>query len=178
LATLAAATVRAEAQPPATPVPVRTPALAEFTGPWYEVAALGSWWHDGCRADTVVTFERRGDRGLDVRASCSTAVGTRSRTGRIRALGPGERGTWDVKFASGVLGWFPAAWNDFWVIALGEGARWFAVGDRHRERLSVLSRTVSLDEASLAQAIARARAQGFDVDRLMSVPHGRPAARP
>lgn len=83
-----------------------------------------------------------------------------------------------MRFVPGVWGWFPAAWNDFWIVALGDRTRWFAVGDRHRKRLSVLSRTVSLDEASLAQAIARARAQGFAVDRLTSVPHGLSAVRP
>ena len=72
----------------------------------------------------------------------------------------------DLRFAPALFAWLPAIRNDYWVLAGDPSDRWLLVGDRARTRLSVLSRWVSLDEASLARALQVARVQGFDVDRL------------
>jgi lipocalin len=57
------------------------------------------------------------------------------------------------------------------VLDAGADLAWLLVGDNRRERLLVLSRAVSLDEAAFAQALAAARRQGYDPDRLARVPH-------
>ena len=69
----------------------------------------------------------------------------------------------DLRFAPALFAWLPAIRHDYWVLAGDPSDRWLLVGDRARTRLSVLSRWVSLDEASLARALQVARVQGFDV---------------
>lgn len=140
-----------------------------LAGEWFEVATSGSWSHRRCTADTRFHWTVTGARALDVRSACTTPSGEDVRKGRIRAPLGSHRGRLSVRFAPALFAWLPAVWNDFWVLAEDPDHAWLLVGDRERTRLSVLSRWVSLDEASLARAIRVARVQGFDVDRLAPV---------
>ena len=92
--------------------------------------------------------------------------------GRLRQAGR-SGGRLKIRFAPGFFGWLPMSWSDHWVLAFDDEYRWYVVGDDHRDRLAILSRTVAPDEASMARAIAAARAQGYDVDRLVRIPQGR-----
>ena len=47
---------------------------------------------------------------------------------------------------------------------------WAVVGNPNREYLWLLSRTPQLDKAMLEEALAIARAQGFDLSRLHYTP--------
>jgi len=110
-------------------------------------------------------------RTIDVRSACTTPSGAHVRSGHMRAPSGSHRGRLSVRFAPALFAWLPAIWNDYWVLAEDPSRAWLLVGDRARTRLSVLSRWVSLDEASLARAVQVARVQGFDVDRLAPVRH-------
>ncbi len=144
--------------------------LPQLTGVWYEIATTGSWWHRRCVSDTRYRFEPL--KGRDLRASsiCTTARRVEEHRGRLRAAGNGD-GRLSIRFAPGIFGWLPVTWADFWIIAAGEDFGWLLIGDDSLERLSILSRTVALDEAAIARAVAVARRQGYDVERLAPMPH-------
>lgn len=156
------------AQPGTWPTAVEQLDLQALAGDWYEAASYGSWSHRRCLADTRFAWTVRDVRTLDVRSACTTATGEETRSGRLRAP-ESHVGRLAVRFAPAILTWLPAAWSDHWVIAVDTESNWVLVGDRRRERLSLLSRWASPDEASMARAIGIARAQGFDVDRLAKV---------
>lgn len=153
------------------PIAVEELSLLPLAGDWYEVATFGSWSHRRCTSDTRFHWQVRDSRTVDVRSACTTLAGQERRTGRLRAPTATHEGRLAVRFAPAFFGWLAAAWSDHWVLAIGDGQAWLLIGDRHRSRLSVLSRFAALDEASLAQAIRQARIQGFDIDRLVAVPH-------
>lgn len=155
---------------PGTPVAVARLDIETLAGDWYEVASTGTWWHRRCVADTRYAFDGPVRGGLRATSVCSTREGTARFRGRLRA-GPNGDGRLSLRFTPAVLAWLPATWSDFWVLDAGAERAWLLVGDNRRERLLVLSRTVSLDEASLAQALAAARRQGYDPGRLARVPH-------
>jgi len=90
--------------------------------------------------------------------------------GRLRAHKAGD-GRLSIRFTPVVFSWLPATWSDFWVLEAGDGFGWLLVGDNKRERLAILSRTVALDDASVARALAAARRLGYSLDRLAPVPH-------
>jgi apolipoprotein D and lipocalin family protein len=163
---LAAALVAgaAEAQPA-----IEVAALSGLEGTWYEIAAYGSGWPRGCVRDSMLMVSGRSNIEADLRSRCRTASGLEVRTGRLRA--DGVDGFWRARFAPALFGWLPAAWDDFWVLGHDPGVTWLAVGERHHRRLAVFSRTVALDEASLAQAMGIARRAGFDPDRLVRSRH-------
>lgn len=153
------------------PVALEALDLEPLAGDWFEIATSGSWSHRRCTADTRFTWTVTDARTIDVRSACTTPSGEHVRSGRMRAPSGSHRGRLSVRFAPALFAWLPAIWNDYWVLAEGPNRAWLLVGDRARTRLSVLSRWVSLDEASLARAVQVARVQGFDVDRLAPVRH-------
>ena len=164
----------ARAQSSARPMALDALQLEILGGEWHEIAAFGWWPHRLCITDTRYTWTVRNPRTIDVRRSCATGSGVETRIGRIRASGGASRpGQLSATFAPVVLSWIPGAWSDYWVLGRGEDSEWLLVGDRRRQSLAVLSRWAVLDEAALAAAIAIARHQGFDVDRLLSVPQTR-----
>ncbi len=169
VAAVAAATgsVAAAQRPPAAVAALDVSSLA---GDWYEVATTGTWWHRRCVADTRYGFDLPGRGGLRATSICSTPSGTERYRGRLRA-GRGGDGRLAIRFTPSIFNWLPATWSDFWILDVGRSQEWLLVGDNRRERLLVLSRTVAFDEASMAQALAAARQQGYDIERLTRVPH-------
>lgn len=163
----AAGIVAAAQGPPAAVAAIEVSSLA---GDWYEVATTGTWWHRRCVADTRYNFDVPGRGGLRATSICSTASGPEQYRGRLRAGRDGD-GRLAIRFTPAIFNWLPATWSDFWVLASGPDQEWLLVGDNRRERLLVLSRTVAFDEAAMAQALAAARRQGYDIDRLARVPH-------
>ncbi len=166
---LLAATTSLRAQSGRWPTALETLDLEPLAGDWFEVATSGSWSHRRCTSDTRFHWVVTTTRSIDVRSACTTASGEEVRHGRIRAPRGAHLGRLSVRFAPALFAWLPATWTDYWVLAEAPDHAWLLVGDRARTRLSVLSRWVSLDEASLALAVQVARVQGFDVDRLALV---------
>lgn len=164
--------VMASAPVSAADEPVAVPRLAaeRLAGDWYEIATTGSFWHRRCVTDTRYRFDQATPRGLRAAGACTTATGVDTQHGRLRAASGGD-GRLSVRFAPVVFAWLPATWSDFWVLDAGAALDWLLVGDNRRERLLILSRTVVLDDASIAAAHAEARRQGYDPARLAMVPH-------
>lgn len=152
------------------PIALEALDLEPLAGDWFEVAKSGSWSHRRCTGNTRFHWTVTDARTVDVRSACTTASGEEVRRGRLRAPTGSHRGRLSVRFAPALFTWLPAIWNDYWVLAEDPDRAWLLVGDRARTRLSVLSRWVSLDEASLARAVHVARVRGFDVDLLAPVP--------
>jgi len=151
----------------AQPVPIAP--LSRFDGTWYEVASFGTWGQRHCATGTVLELSAHSATDATLRSRCRTTSGVGMRSGRLRA--EGGQGRWRVKFASRVFGWLPGGWEDFWVLGHDPELSWFVVGEHGHDRLSVVSRTVALDEAALAHALALARRAGFDVGRLVPATH-------
>jgi apolipoprotein D and lipocalin family protein len=143
--------------------------LSAFNGSWYEIASYGSSWQRRCTRDVTLVVAETSDVEATLTRRCRTASGVAVRTGRLQASG--DAGQWRASFAPPIFNWLPAVWGDFWVLGHDELLTWVVVGGRDHQRLAVLSRTVALDESSLAQALALARRAGFDVERLVRVAH-------
>ena len=164
---LALPTLNAQGAPPTVP----RVDLRALVGDWYEIATTTSFWHRQCVSETRYRFSVVGTRGLRAASSCNTERGPKGQNGRLRA-GPGGDGRLSIRFAPALFAWLPAAWADFWVLAMDDGAAgWLLIGDDRRHRLAVIARTISLDEASMARALAGARRAGYDVSRLRLTPH-------
>lgn len=171
LAAMAVTAMPLRAQAPTPPVAVPRLEMARLAGEWFEVAGTGAWSRRRCVADTRFLFSVRPDpRALDVATACTTAHGVERRRGRLRG-NSADTGALRLRLVPRLFAPLPAVWDDFWVLAVGENAAWLLVGDRRRQSLAVLSRTVALDEAALAQALATSRSLAYDVGRLGRVAH-------
>jgi apolipoprotein D and lipocalin family protein len=76
-----------------------------------------------------------------------------------------------VRFAPAVLSFLPFVWGDYWILGLATDYTWATVGSPDRNYLWILARTPVLDAERLASALAAARANGFDVERLTMTTH-------
>lgn len=153
-----------------TPVAIPHLGVERLAGDWYEIATSGSFWHRRCVSDMRYRFDEATPRGVRAASVCTTSAGIETHHGRLRAASGGD-GRLSIRFAPVVFAWLPAVWSDFWVLAASEALDWLLVGDNRHERLLIVSRTVVLDEASIAAALAEARRQGYDPARLAMVPH-------
>ena len=121
--------------------------VTRLAGVWYEIATTGTWWHRRCVSDTRYRFDRPDPRGLRASSICTAARGVAEQRGRLRAARGGD-GRLSISFTPAVFAWLAATWSDFWVLEAGDDFGWLLIGDNQRERLSIVSRTVSLDEAA------------------------------
>ncbi len=178
LAELIAVSLMAVAPPGRGPdmKPVTTVAsvdLDRYAGDWYEAARFPNRFQRQCAGDVKATYARRADGRIDVTNSCrNTDGGTSVARGVARVEDPATRAKLKVRFAPAVLSVLPFVWGDYWILGLGDRYHWALVGSPDRRYLWILSRTPQLDEASFAEAEARARQNGFDTARLVRTKQG------
>jgi len=63
----------------------------------------------------------------------------------------------------------PFVWGDYWITVLAPDYTHAAVGVPDRKYLWILSRTPSIDEATLQRILDQLRQNGYDLTRLMRI---------
>lgn len=139
--------------------------LNRYAGTWYEVARFPNWFEDGrgrACAEVTATYTPRPDGRVGVLNTCrDDAAG-----GRVRDV---EGEAYVVAGSGGSklrVSFFWPIYGNYWVLGVSPDYRWAVVGDPRREYLWVLARTPSLADGDYAEAVAIARAQGFDITLL------------
>ncbi|MBA3948749.1 MAG: lipocalin family protein [Acidobacteria bacterium] len=141
--------------------------LSRYAGEWFEVARFPNRFQEKCAGDVQARYARRSDGRIDVINRCRRADGSIDEArGVARVVDEQTSAKLKVRFAPAVLSFLPMVWGDYWVIGLAEDYAWAVVGSPDREYLWVLGRRQELTKGELAAALATARANGFDVDRL------------
>ena len=162
------------------PAPVRTVPFVDldrYAGNWFEIARFPNRFQRQCIGDVSASYSRRADGRVDVINRCRTADGRTEARGVARIVDEQTFATLKVRFAPAWLSFLPAVWGDYWIIGLAPDYSWAVVGDPGREYLWILARVPHLDAESTALARTAARANGFDVERLVPTPQtgaGRP----
>lgn len=142
--------------------------LARYAGTWYEIARLPNRFQDDCAGEVVATYQPREDGRLAVTNRCRTADGsTRRASGVARPVEGRPASVLQVRFAPAVLGFLPAVWGDYQVIALGPGYDHAMVGTPDRAFLWILSRAPRLEPGIYQRLLEEAKGQGFDVTRVV-----------
>ena len=123
-----------------------------------------------CVADTTAHYTPQADGTIAVVNRCRTEDGSFNEAEGVARRVDGSTSRLEVRFAPGWLAWAPMVWGDYWVIALDDDYRWAMVGSPDADYLWILSRTPTLDPAIKADLVARARAMGYPVDKLVDTP--------
>lgn len=141
--------------------------LSRYVGDWYEVARFPNRFEAKCATDVMARYRRQDGDTVEVTNSCRKADGTVTiAKGVARIVDTSSNAKLKVRFAPAFLSFIPMVWGDYWILGLGPEYRWAVVGSPDRKYLWVLSRTPGMDDREFAQAVDRARANGFDVSRL------------
>lgn len=134
--------------------------IESLAGTYHEIAKLPRPTQASCTA-TTITYAPRGDRELDVTTRCRLV--TTDGPERVQAMHASADDPSDAaKLTLTVLGFSGA----HWVIDRDPAYGWIVVGHPSREALWILSRTPSLDAATLEGILARANAKSFDTSAL------------
>jgi apolipoprotein D and lipocalin family protein len=141
---------------------------ARYAGTWYEIARLPNRFQDKCAGEVVATYEPREDGRLTVTNRCRTADGKTERaSGVARRVDGQPPGALQVRFAPAFLGFLPAVWGDYQIIALGTDYDHAMVGTPDRTFLWILARTPRLDPEIYRRLLDEAKTQGFDVTKVV-----------
>jgi len=141
---------------------------ARYAGLWYEVARLPNATQARCVADTTSTFTLRSAHYFDVGMRCQRADGTEeSDLGIARIRNPATNAKMEIRFLPLALAWWPFAWSDYWILDLAPDYSHALVGAPARDALWILARRPVLESAIYERLVAKARALGFPVDRLV-----------
>jgi apolipoprotein D and lipocalin family protein len=169
---LAALVVKAEKKEPLRVV--SSVDLARYAGRWYEVARLPNRFEEKCAGDVTAEYRLvKTDRIKVVNRCRKVDGGTTGAEGAARLKdrkGPNSR--LKVRFAPSFLSFLPFVWGDYQIMELAPDYSHALVGDPSRKYLWVLSRTPQMDEQTYRRLVESARAQGFDVSRLILTKHG------
>jgi len=157
----------ATAPGPEAPRTVASVDLQRYSGRWHEVARLPQRFQDSsslrCEEVTATYFPAAGG-GISVVNECvnglDPARGVRSVRGEAYAVEGSDNARLRVSF-------FWPFYGDYWVLGLDPDYQWAVVGTPDRKNLWILSRSPTLPEPQMEQALAIARAQGFDLTRLI-----------
>jgi apolipoprotein D and lipocalin family protein len=143
--------------------------LNRYMGTWYEVARLPFRFQDRCVGDVTATYAVQSDDSVGVVNRCRTEDGTvteaRGVARKADAGGPDTK--LRVRFAPAWLSFLPFVWGDYWVIDLAPDYSYAAVGEPGRKYLWILSRTPSMEEATLQHVLEKVRENGYDLARLI-----------
>jgi apolipoprotein D and lipocalin family protein len=148
--------------------------LPRYAGLWYEVARLPNRFEEKCAGDVTAEYTPKEKNKLRVVNRC------RRRDGRLtEAVGEarladkrGPNSKLEVRFAPRLLSFLPFVWGDYQIIGLADDYTHAVVGSPDREYLWVLAGGPRLDEATYQRLLEAARAQGFDVSRMIRTRHG------
>ncbi|AUL48672.1 hypothetical protein BBB39_19060 [Bordetella trematum] len=157
LALLAAAPL--QAAPPVQPV--EHVDLERYVGRWYEIARLPMFFQRRCVADTTAEYTRQTDGSIAVTNRCRSKDGDIDvASGNATVVEGSGNAKLEVSFVRPFKG-------DYWIIGLDPDYRWAVVGAPSRKTLWILARSPELPPADLEQALAIARAQGYDLSDLI-----------
>ena len=151
------------------PPPVRTVEtvdLRRYAGDWYEVARFPNRFQRRCVSDVRARYVIRTDGRVDVLNQCRTADGTIDARGVARIVDTRTSAKLKVRFAPAALSFLPLVWGDYWILGLAADYSWAVVGSPDRKYLWILSRTRDLPAHAFTEALAAARANGFDTAHL------------
>jgi apolipoprotein D and lipocalin family protein len=154
--------------------PVRTVEMVDldrYVGEWYEIARFPNRFQRACVGDVRASYAKRPDGRIDVLNRCRTSDGITEAKGVARVVDPVTCAQLEVRFAPAILSFLPFVWGDYWILGLSADYSWAVVGSPDRSYLWILARTPALDAEPFAAALDVARANGFDVARLVMTSH-------
>lgn len=146
--------------------PVSFVDLKKYSGLWYEAYRLPNNFERGCNNITAeYTLKRNGT--VRVVNTCVRDNG-KVRKGKATAFVVNSETNSELKVSFVPFfqrwGWFAGDYN---IIGLDKNYQWAIVGSKDRSFLWFLSRTVELDDATLAMLRMLATSQGYNVNKMI-----------
>ena len=143
-------------------VPVTGFELPRYLGTWHEIARLDHSFERGLSAVTA-DYSMRPDGGVKVLNKGFSAADNKWKEAEGRAYFTGDPGTGSLK-----VSFFRPFYGGYHIIELDKDAyRYALVAGPSRKYLWILARTPELKPEITARLVEKARALGFETDKLI-----------
>jgi apolipoprotein D and lipocalin family protein len=159
---MACATSACGSQPPLDVAP--NVDLSRFQGKWYEIARLPRTTQTDCHGTTAFYTQAAGGV-LNLVNQCNVG-GPNGPLNTVSMTATAPNSAEPAKLALSVGGFS----GDYWILEVGQSYEYAVVGHPSREYLWILSRTPTLDGATMQGVVNRAQSRQFDTSRLEYTP--------
>ncbi|MFH7807140.1 lipocalin family protein [Acinetobacter sp. BSP-153] len=145
--------------------------IQKYGGKWYEISHLPMYFQRKCIANITAQYSVNADQTIGVLNSCRTANDEMVSSEGVAY--PQNRGNSKLKvsFLPKGLRWIPFTKGHYWVLRVDPEYKVALVGGPSNKYLWILSREPQLDEATYQSYINTAKDYGYDVTKLIKLPH-------
>lgn len=141
--------------------------LTKYAGKWYEIARLPNWFERNCSSEVTAEYVLTTDKQITVTNSCKKKDGKIEVARGLANVANDSEVTLRVTFAPKALRFIPFVWANYSVISVDENYKHALVGEPSRKYLWILSRDKNMDSTTYDALVEKAKAEGFDVSKLM-----------
>ena len=161
----------AQINPSAEPKAVDAIDVQKYAGRWYEVARLPMYFQRNCASDVKAKYSLNSDKTIKVRNQCMNKEGKLDVSEGVAYPQNDGNSQLKVSFLPKGLRWVPFSKGDYWVLRVDEDYQVALVGGPSHRYLWLLSRTPDVDEAVIEDYLNTAKAQGYDLSKLIRTKH-------
>ena len=161
-------TIRAET---AAPQAVDQVNIQQYAGKWYEIAHLPMYFQRKCVSDITAQYRLNADQTVQVLNSCRIANGEMISSEGVAYTQNAGNSKLKVSFLPKGLSWIPFIKGHYWVLRVDPEYKVALVGGPSNKYLWILSREPQLDEATYQSYLETAKHYGYDVTKLIKLPH-------
>ncbi len=161
----------AQINPSAEPKAVDAIDVQKYAGRWYEVARLPMYFQRNCASDVQAKYSLNADKTIRVKNQCMNKEGELDVSEGVAYPQNDGNSQLKVSFLPKGLRWVPFSKGDYWVLRIDEDYQVALVGGPSHRYLWLLSRTPDMDEAVIENYLNTAKAQGYDLSKLIRTKH-------
>jgi len=161
----------AQINPSAEPKAVDAIDVQKYAGRCYEVARLPMYFQRNCVSDVQAKYSLNADKTIRVKNQCMNKEGELDVSEGVAYPQNDGNSQLKVSFLPKGLRWVPFSKGDYWVLRIDEDYQVALVGGPSHRYLWLLSRTPDMDEAVIENYLNTAKAQGYDLSKLIRTKH-------
>ncbi|OAL76781.1 hypothetical protein AY606_12500 [Acinetobacter sp. SFB] len=145
--------------------------IQQYAGKWYEIAHLPMYFQRKCVADITAKYSVNADKTMGVLNSCRIASGEMISSEGVAYPQNEGNSKLKVSFLPKGLRWLPLTKGHYWVLRIDPDYKVALVGGPSDKYLWILSREPQIEEATYQSYLQTAQQYGYDVSKLVKMPH-------
>lgn len=145
--------------------------IQRYAGKWYEIAHLPMYFQRKCVSNISAQDTVNADQTMGVLNSCRIENGEMISSEGVAYPQNQGNSKLKVSFLPPGLRWIPFTKGHYWVLRVDPEYKVALVGGPSTKYLWILSREPQLDEATYQSYLDTAKYYGYDITKLIKLPH-------
>lgn len=145
--------------------------IQRYAGKWYEIAHLPMYFQRKCVSNISAQYTVNADQTIGVLNSCRIENGEMISSEGVAYPQNQGNSKLKVSFLPTGLTWIPFTKGHYWVLRVDPEYKVALVGGPSTKYLWILSREPQLDEATYQSYLDTAKYYGYDITKLIKLPH-------